>query len=59
MVFNPVKAPNTYAPLSPRKIFALGKLNNKKDKRIIIWEINKTENSKFSLFKLISWSLVY
>ena len=53
MVFNPVKAPNTYAPLSPRKIFALGKLNNKKDKRIIIWEINKTENSKFSLFKLI------
>ena len=36
MVFKPVKAPNTYAPLSPRKIFALGKLNNKNEKRIII-----------------------
>tara|TARA_B100002052_G_scaffold240377_1_gene224617 strand:+ start:335 stop:472 length:138 start_codon:yes stop_codon:yes gene_type:complete len=36
IVFKLVKAPNMYAPLSPKKIFALGKLNNRKDKNTII-----------------------
>ena len=44
--------PNKYAPLSPRKIFAFGKLNKRKDNKIIIWETNKNENSKFELPKL-------
>ena len=42
--------PMRYAPLSPRKIFALGKLKSKNDNKIIICEINKNENCKFSLF---------
>tara|TARA_Y200000002_G_C22272423_1_gene492714 strand:- start:67 stop:225 length:159 start_codon:yes stop_codon:yes gene_type:complete len=36
MAFNPVREPNKYAPLSPKKILALGKLNNRKERRIII-----------------------
>ena len=53
IVFNAVKAPIVYAPLSPKKIFAVGKLNNKNDMRMITWEISKIENSKFSLFIFI------
>ena len=34
--FNAIKEPIKYAPLSPKKIFAFGKLNNKKDNKIII-----------------------
>ena len=36
IVFKPVKAPIVQAPLSPKKILALGKLNSKKDNKIII-----------------------
>ena len=54
-----VKAPIKYAPLSPRKIFACGKLNNKKDNKIIICEISKIENSKLELFKLIYVNIIF
>ena len=43
------KEPNTYDPLSPRNIFALGKLNNKKDNKIIICAIKNMENSLLPL----------
>ena len=46
IVFKAASAPNKYAPLSPRKIFAFGKLNNKKTNKIIIWAIKIKENSK-------------
>ena len=59
IVFKLVKAPNMYAPLSPKKIFALGKLNNRKDKNTIIWDINKTENSKFSLLIFIWVRIIF
>tara|TARA_B100001248_G_scaffold231349_1_gene191729 strand:+ start:300 stop:458 length:159 start_codon:yes stop_codon:yes gene_type:complete len=36
IVFKPAIAPMEYAPLSPKKILALGKLNNKNDNKIII-----------------------
>tara|TARA_B100001027_G_C16171377_1_gene287143 strand:+ start:380 stop:538 length:159 start_codon:yes stop_codon:yes gene_type:complete len=36
IVFNAINDPNRYDPLSPIKIFALGKLNNKKISKIII-----------------------
>ena len=36
IVFNAINDPNRYAQLSPIKIFALGKLNNKKISKIII-----------------------
>ena len=36
-----------------KKIFALGKLNKKKESKIIICEINKIENSVLLLVKLI------
>ncbi len=36
IVFNAINDPNRYAPLSPMKIFAFGKLNNKKISKIII-----------------------
>ena len=60
ITFKLVKAPIVYDPLSPKKIFAFGKLNNKNDKRIITWEIIKIENSKFSLiiFKWASITLI-
>ena len=35
-VFKAIKDPNKYEPLSPKKFFAFGKLNNKKTIRIII-----------------------
>ena len=36
IIFNETIDPIKYAPLSPKKIFALGKLNNKNDSKIII-----------------------
>ena len=59
IVFSAIKAPIKYAPLSPRKIFAWGKLNNKKDNKITICEISKMENSKLELFKLIYVSIIF
>ena len=53
IVFNDINDPNRYAPLSPIKIFALGKLNSKKISKIIIWPINKKENSIFALLRFI------
>ena len=46
IVFNPVGLP-LYKLRCPKKIFALGKLNNKNDNKTIICEINKIENSRF------------
>ena len=51
--FKPTKEPIKYAPLSPKKIFAWGKLNNKKDNNTIICEIIKTDISVLELFILI------
>ena len=36
IVFKPASPPKVYAPLSPKKILAFGKLNNKNVNRIII-----------------------
>ena len=59
IVLRAIKAPIKYAPLSPRKIFAWGKLNNKKDNKITICEISKIENSKLELFKFIYVSIIF
>lgn len=53
IVLSAINEPKRYAPLSPKKIFALGKLNNKIDNKIIVWEINIKENSVFALFRLM------
>ena len=52
IVFKATIEPNKYEPLSPRNILALGKLNKRKQVRIIIWAVKKNENSKwlFSIF---------
>ena len=42
-----IKAPKRYAPPSPRKIFAFGKLNIRK---FIIINISKNKNKAKSLF---------
>ena len=47
------KAPSKYAPLSPRKILAFGKLKRRKQSIIIIWAVIKSENSKILLSILI------
>ena len=44
-----IKVPNRYAPLSPRKIFAFGKLNTRK---FISINISKNKNKAKSLFPL-------
>ena len=59
IVFRAIKDPIKYAPLSPRKIFAWGKLNNKKDNKITICEISNIENSKLELFKFIYVSIIF
>ena len=46
IVFKAVKEPNKYEPLSPKNIFAFGKLNNKNDNIAIICPIKTIENSK-------------
>ena len=51
MTFKLTKEPIKYAPLSPKKILANGKLNKRKISNIIIWEVNKKENCKFPLLK--------
>ena len=48
-----IKDPKRYAPPSPRKIFAEGKLNSKKENRIIICPISIKDNSKFEFSKFI------
>ena len=53
ITFNDTKDPIKYAPLSPRKIFGLGKLNNKKVNNVIIWPTIKKENSKLAWFMFI------
>ena len=45
MTFSAVKLPNKYAPLSPKNILALGKLNNKNINKIIICAKIIIENS--------------
>ena len=53
ITFNAIKDPKRYAPPSPRKIFAEGKLNNKNENKMIIWLMSINENSKFEFSKLI------
>ena len=48
IVFRAVNDPIRYAPLSPKNIFAFGKLNNKNESNIIICEVIINENSKFT-----------
>ena len=45
IIFKAVRAPKRYAPPSPKKIFALGKLNNKNENNTIICPVNKKANS--------------
>ena len=59
IIFNETIDPIKYAPLSPKKIFALGKLNNKNDSKIIIWAVRKIEKSKFPFFRLINVSIIF
>ena len=49
IVLRATKDPITYDPLSPKNIFALGKLNKRKDNKIIIWAIKNIKNSLFPL----------
>ena len=53
ITFSATNDPNKKAPLSPKKILAFGKLNNKKESRIIIWAIRKNENSKLALLRFM------
>ena len=52
--FNAIKDPNKYDPLSPRNIFALGKLKRRNEIKITICALKKNENSSWLLFKLIN-----
>ena len=45
ITFRATREPKRYEPLSPKKILALGKLNRRKENRIIICPIITTENS--------------
>ena len=49
IALNAVKDPIKYDPLSPKKIFALGKLNKRKDIKIINWPVKNVENSLYPL----------
>tara|TARA_B110000196_G_C20704891_1_gene456969 strand:- start:25 stop:234 length:210 start_codon:yes stop_codon:yes gene_type:complete len=49
MEFNATKDPIKYDPLSPKKIFALGKLNKRNDIKIINCAIKNVENSLYPL----------
>ena len=53
MVFNAIKDPNKYDPLSPKNILAFGKLNSKNDNTIIICENKIIEIFSFWLNKFI------
>ena len=53
IVFKATKDPNKYDPLSPRNIFAFGKLKRRKEIKITICDVKKNENSNSSLFKFI------
>ena len=54
IMFKEVSAPNKYEPLSPKNIFAVGKLKSKKEISIMICAISNIENSKLLLFKFIN-----
>ena len=54
IVFNETREPNKYDPLSPKNIFAFGKLKIRKESKIIIWAVKKNENSSWLFFKLIN-----
>ena len=58
IVLSATNDPIKYEPLSPKKIFALGKLNKRKDIKIIIWEIRKVENSIFPLLILMKVKII-
>ena len=51
ITFKAVKLPIKYAPPSPKKILAFGKLKIKKEINIIIWPVKKNENSRYSFCK--------
>ena len=59
MVFKATKDPNKYAPPSPRKILALGKLKRRNEIKITICPVKKNENSISLLFKLINNKTVF
>ena len=52
ITFSAAKLPNKYAPLSPKNILALGKLNNKNINKIIICAKIMIENSWLPLLIL-------
>ncbi len=54
IVFKAIKDPNKYDPLSPRNIFAFGKLKRRNEIKIMICAVKKNENSKWLLFKFIN-----
>ena len=53
IIFRAIIDPIKYAPPSPRKILAFGKLNNVNESNIIIWEIEIIARSKLLLAILI------
>ena len=59
MVFKATKDPNKYAPPSPRKILALGKLKRRNEIKTTICPVKKNENSISLLFKLINNKTVF
>ena len=45
IMFKEIIDPNKYEPLSPRNIFAFGKLKRRNEIKIIICAVKKNENS--------------
>ena len=54
IMFKEIIDPNKYEPLSPRNIFAFGKLKRRNEIKIITCPVRKNENSKWLLFKFIN-----
>ena len=53
MLFKTINEPKKYEPLSPKNIFAFGKLNNRKENTIIICENKIIDMNWFWLVELI------
>ena len=53
MLFKAINEPNKYEPLSPKNIFAFGKLNSRKESTIIICENKIIDMTWFWLTRLI------
>ena len=59
MVVKATKDPNKYAPPSPRKILALGKLKRRNEIKMTTCPVKKNENSISLLFKFINNKTVF